>query len=288
MLIEYPAVVVGIPIALWAVVRGRSRAAIYGILGSIAPFVVLALYDLAAFGTILPVGYEHSTLWQDEHQQGFLSITHPTWDAIWGLSFSPFRGLFFSAPVLLLAVVGVWFGLRGAVSRPATVVTLSGFAAIFLIIGSSVMWWGGFAAGPRYLVPGIPLLGIPLGFVISRINGSALPRRIFGFLVIAALSATSIALTWSLTFAGQNYPPDGDHSPLRQYVLPAFKSGNISRNLGNVLQLSGIASLAPLLFIMIAGAVIIAIQLRPRRSGHPAFVLVGSGGPGSPKLGGNR
>jgi hypothetical protein len=269
VLIEFPAAVAGLPIALWAVWLAGRRAVVYGVLGALPPLAVLGAYDLAAFGTILPVGYEHSTLWQEQHQTGFMSLTYPRWDALWGMTGSPFRGLFLLAPVLLLAVPGALLALRGARTssgRQATLVSLAGFAAMFLFTASSVMWWGGFAVGPRYLVPALPLLAVPLGFVIARINGAAFPHRAAGMALVAILGSVSPAQVWALTFARQNYPPDSIDHPIIDYALPALRDGDVARNAGMVLQLGGISSLVPLLIITCAGVAAIALQLvRPDR-----------------------
>ena len=79
----------------------------------------------------------------------------PTLDAAWGISFSPFRGLFLAA---MAAVGGT--GLRALVARAALACRMVAFAGnrilIFLFNASSAMWWAAFAVGPRYLLPMLP------------------------------------------------------------------------------------------------------------------------------------
>ena len=267
VVIEYPAALAALPVALWALALARWRAVIFGVIGAVGPFAVLALYDLAAFGTPLPIGYAHSTLWQGQHQQGFMSVTYPKWDAALGLLVSPFRGLFFFSPVLLIALIGIWPALRDRRQRAASLVALAGFAAIYLFTAASAMWWGGFAVGPRYLLPGLPLLAVPFGAVVAWCNRQALRLRLLGLGGIAALASLSLALTWATTFARQNYPPDTLHHPLAEYVLPALREGDIARNLGMGLQLHGVASLIPLLIILALGGIGIAATLRPTEPG---------------------
>lgn len=264
-IIEYPAALVGLPIALWAVALARSRAVLLGALGALPPLGLLAAYDLAAFGTVLPVGYAHSTLWQAQHQQGFLSLTHPKWAALWGVTGSPFRGLFFLAPVLLLAGPGAWLALRARPQRASTIVALAGFGATLLFVASSAMWWGGFGVGPRYLLPALPFLAPPLGATIAWINGRPLRVRLPGLTLVAALAALSLGLVWALTFARQGYPPDTIQRPLTDYALPALRDGDIARNLGMIVGLRGPASLLPLALIVAAGVARIALGLLPAR-----------------------
>jgi hypothetical protein len=267
IVIEYPAAVVAMPVAVWALALARWRAVIFGAIGAAGPLAVLVAYDLITFGTPWPVGYAHSTLWQAQHQQGFMSLSYPKWDATLGLLFSPFRGLFFFSPVLVLTLVGTWLALRDRQQRAATLVALAGFGAIFLFTASSAMWWGGFAVGPRYVVPGLPLLAIPFGAFVAWCNGQALRLRLIGLGTIAALAGLSLILVWATTFARQNYPPDTIRYPLGDYVLPALREGDIARNLGMAFQLHGLPSLLPLVIALALGVAGIGAALQRAQSG---------------------
>jgi len=262
VLFEYPTALAGLPIALWAVWRARGLAVAFGILGAVPPLATLAASNWIAFGTPRPVGYEHSALWQEQHSTGFLSITYPHLDAIWGISFSPFRGLFFFAPVLLLAVIGAVIALREPKQRSLVIVTLASFSALFLFVASSAMWWGGFAVGPRYLVPVVPMLAIPIGAVIARINASELATRLAGLACVATLAGVSALLVMATTFAGQNYPPDTIRRTLPNYVRPALQDGDVARNVAMIVNLSGIASLIPLTIMLAVGFALIGDGLR--------------------------
>lgn len=267
VVIEYPAALAGLPIALWAVQRARGRAVVYGVAGALPALAVLAVYDLIAFGTPLPIGYEHSELWQAQHDVGFMSLTYPRAETLWGLSFSPFRGLFFLAPVLLLTLPGAWLGLRSVAQRAPVLVATASFALMFLFASASAMWWGGFAVGPRYLLPGLPLLALPLGVLLARINGAALPRRLAGLALFAVLAGISALHVWATTLAGQSYPPDTTHRPLTEYVLPALQAGDVARNLGMALHLGGLASLAPLAFGLGLALLLLSSRLLATRPG---------------------
>ena len=266
VVIEYPAAVTALPVVVWALTLARWRAVFFGTLGASGPLLILAAYDLIAFGTPLPIGYAHSTLWQTQHQQGFLSLTYPKWDALWGLAFSPFRGLFVLAPVLLLVLPGAWQALRQQEGRMATIVALASFGATVLFTASSAMWWGGFAVGPRYLLPGLPFLAVPLGALIAWANGHAGRARLMALAPLGALSAVSLALVWATTFAHQSYPPDSISAPLTDYVLPALREGDIARNIGMAVQLQGVSSLLPLVFVLAVGSLLLAITLLPARA----------------------
>jgi hypothetical protein len=267
IVIEYPAALVAVPVAVWALAIARGRAALLGALGAVGPLAALVAYDLIAFGTPWPVGYANSTLWQAQHQQGFMSVTYPKWEAALGLLVSPFRGLLFFSPVLLVALAGIWLALRERRQRAATLVALAGFGAIFLFTASSAMWWGGFAVGPRYLVPGLPLLAVPFGAVVAWCNEQATLTRLLGLGTIAAIAGGSLVLVWGTTFARQNYPPDTLRQPLVDYVLPALREGDVARNLGMAFQIQGVASLLPLVVVLALGVAGIGAALRPGQPG---------------------
>lgn len=266
VLIEYPTAIVGLPVALWALWLARGRAVVWGTLGALPPLLTLAAVNWIAFGTPRPVGYEHSALWQEQHDTGFLSITYPHWDAIWGITFSPFRGLFFFAPVLLLAVVGTRWVLRSRQQRTVGIVALTAFVAMFLFVSSSVMWWGGFAVGPRYLLPAVPLLAFPLGALIADLNSRALRPRLAGLGGIGMLMGVSMGLVMATTFSRQNYPPDSTRATLADYVVPAVREGDIARNVAMVLNLDGLLSLVPLLALLLVGVGLIGQQLARRQA----------------------
>lgn len=108
------------------------------------------------------------------------------------------------------------------------------------------MWWGGFAVGPRYLLPGLPFMVLATLFFFNKWGQNAWVKM-----------ATAVSLIWSwvavwgLTLAEQAFPPDTIKNPLLEYALPNWLQGNIARNLGTIIGLQGIASLAPLFIFLI-------------------------------------
>ena len=252
LLMEYPAALVVAALGCWTLAllwRHRHWAGVAWLALGGAPFLaLLALYDRAAYGTPLPTGYEHSTLWQDRHSEGFLSLTYPKVDALWGITFGDFRGLFFLAPVLLLAIPGFAVWWRAGRDRAAWWAALSALVLFLLFNASSAMWWGGFAVGPRYLLPALPFLCYPIGALIPLFV-----RRWRIAVASGVLAILSLAQVWMQLLAGQGYPPDTLRHPLADYVWPHLAAGDVARNLGMALGLRGLWSLMPL----IAGLVLL-------------------------------
>ncbi len=252
---EYPAAPAAGIIGLYALYRRGWRWLPALILGGALPGALLIAYDLAAFGTPWPIGYAYSALWQEQHHTGFMSLTAPQWEALWGLTFSEFRGLFFRAPWLLLAVPAYWLGWRWRAQRAEWLVFLVVPLVFLLFYGSSIMWWGGFAAGPRYIVPLIPFLALPAAILIGR-----LWEQIAWRIGALSLITLSFGLVWVEATATQLFPSDAIRATWSGYVIPAWANGDIARNLGMIARLEGPASLIPLLVIVIIGA---GLLLRP-------------------------
>ncbi len=249
---EYPTAPAAAVIGLYAVYRHGLRWLVSLALGGSFPIALLVMYDLAAFGTPWPIGYAYSALWQEQHHTGFISLVGPQWEAIWGLTFSDFRGLFFRAPWLLLAIPAYWIGWRQRTHRAEWWVLLLVPLSFLLFYGSSIMWWGGFAAGPRYIVPMIPFLALLAMLFIASVWSH--PGWCTGILI---LMASSFGLIWMEATATQLFPTDSIRSPWSDYVIPAWRRGDIARNLGMVLQLEGPWSLAPLLLLITTGVIVL-------------------------------
>jgi hypothetical protein len=232
------------------------------LVGALPPFALLGLHDLAAFGTLLPVGYFHSALWSAEHQQGFVSLTHPQIEALWGVTFGIHRGLFFLSPFLLLALPGYVALWRRAELRLELAVLALAPLSFLLFNGSSVMWSGGFGVGPRYLVPCLPFLALAAGFGLAR----AWALRPFRPVVVLA-AAWSVAAVWAETIGGQSYP-DYTPNPLFDLSLPKLAGGDLARNLGMFVGLSGWTSLLPLVAFGLLVVALVGFGLPPRRTGR--------------------
>jgi hypothetical protein len=248
---EYPTVLIGAVLGLYALLTlARPRDTLIRlVVGATPPLLMLAAYDYAAFATLLPVGYAYSSLWLDVHRVGFLSLTFPRPDALWGITLGGYRGLFFLSPFLLFAVPGYFALWRERGRRPEFWVILLAPLSFFLFNASSAMWDGGFAVGPRYLVPSLPFLAMAAGVGISRAWSRSLMRPIIALAVAWSLFAVSAE-----TIAGQSFP-DYTANPLFDLSLPKLAAGDIARNVGMAFGLAGFGSLAPLiLFLAIAAA----------------------------------
>jgi hypothetical protein len=259
---EYPAALIagGIGVyLLYGLISERRYLDLFWLvpLGAII-LSIWMVYNQAVFGGPLTLGYGSSELWTSQHQTGFMSLSTPTWEAFWGTTFGKFRGLFFYAPITLLFVPGLWMWWRSRVFRKEWFLTVYCVVSMLLFNSASVMWWGGFAIGPRYILPMLPFMAISWIFPLLYLQ-----RNIFLRPGVILLGLWSFVSIWSISMAGRSFPPDSINNPLVEYAYPNIASGNIARNVGTVFGLGGIASLIPLFILYLGyGAVFKLINRR--------------------------
>lgn len=142
--------------------KAKIRVAGLFILGGLPFAALLLIYNKLVFGSFISLSYEHEAFaeWAEVASRGIFGISWPAPSNFWLLLFSPSRGLFFFAPVLLYAAYRLFdwsaeANLREKIRAAAVVVT------IVVLCGHGAAH-GGWAAGPRYLVMILPLLLEPL------------------------------------------------------------------------------------------------------------------------------
>lgn len=243
---EYPTVLIAGILYLYLLYRmvrsERWPRLGWAVLSGALVIVGWMVYNTAIFGGPLKLGYSFSEQWLTEHQTGFMSLTWPHWEALWGITFGLFRGLFPLSPLLLLAVLGLILWWRSGQYRPEWWVALSSILVMFIFNACSIMWWGGYAVGPRYLLPMLSFLALPIIFVFIEWG-----KRVEMGAIIMILYLWSWIATWGLTLAEQAFPNNAIQNPLFEYALPNWLTGNIARNWGTMLKLQGVLSLLPLL-----------------------------------------
>lgn len=264
---EYPAALTVAAIGIYAIVC-VPRKVLWIVLGGALPVGLMVVYDMVAFGTPIPVGYSHSALWQNQHSTGFMSITYPHAEALWGLTFGDFRGLFVRAPWLVLSIPGLVLWWRSRTLRAEWFVTVCAASGITLFYSSSVMWWGGFAAGPRYIVPAIPFLAVAAFPAVVALWNLRQPTAALGARIgLVLLTIMAAIITWVEGTASQSFPVDTIRNTWDGYVFPAWQRGDIARNAGTLLGLHGGMTLLPLVITLTA--LIVWMVTRGRESDTP-------------------
>jgi hypothetical protein len=154
-------------------VRGRPFGLPRLLLGLgtfVTPVIVAGLllmaYNFARFGNPFDTGYHFDS------GEGF---NNPLLSGLWGLLFSPYRSVLLHTPLFLASLVGFVPFLRRHRSEGAVILLLS--AALILLYSAWWMWWGGFAWGPRFLVPLTPFWVLVLAPLLERPAQAGAPAQ---------------------------------------------------------------------------------------------------------------
>jgi hypothetical protein len=242
ILSENPTAVMAVAVGLYAVFGLRDWKAGFPLALAAVPFVLIWLaYNFARFGDPLELGYQYHATFTAHAQAGPAGFAGFRWQALWDITFSPYKGLFFRSPFLLLAVpafIRLWQGRR---FRLELIATLAIVVLYFIHAASFYDWGGGHTAGPRYLVSMLPFMAYPLIVLLENPGW----RWVF-----TPLALVSILLISAEALAGQHFPYQEVRNPWTDYILPSWQSGDIARNLGTVLGLSSWYSLIPLLLVI--------------------------------------
>jgi hypothetical protein len=262
---------------------GALRRAAGFALGAAPGLVLLGLYHHAAFGSPFALGYQHVALpfFQEKMSRGLFGIGAPDPVVAARLLFGSYRGLFFACPVLLVAAAGlIELGSRRERRIEAIAAGLVFLFYLTLNAGYST-WHGGWAIGPRHLVPAVPFLGLGLVPALAR-----RPR------LTGAAGALSILFMLAVTSVQPEVPEEIAH-PIFGHALPRFVRGELSVGeqgfddlyparldpatpdrwdaflLGEAIGLPGLAALLPTLFAWAALSPPGLAALRRRRRGPP-------------------
>jgi hypothetical protein len=179
---------------------------------AVAPLAALAAYQYVCFGSIfaISIAHENSRFLTPGAPMGVFQL--PTPGVIYAVTVSPYRGVFFFAPILVVALFGfvAWWRAERTICAAALIVV----AAFFAFNVSFNGWEGGFGIGGRYLVPVIPMMMMALLHVRRRM-----------------LAYVAIVISFAINFAATAVDPQPSATiprPLTQYIVPLLLHGHFS------------------------------------------------------------
>ncbi len=171
VIIEYSEAIALAVLSVYLLTFLRNKKLILFVIGALIPLLLLLAYNQAVFGNPLtnPYAYRASESLLSGYNLGFGLGAK----ALYGLSFSPFRGFFFYMPVMLISLYGLYYWFKSKRDIAELFVVLSLFVLFFLYnasMKSELFWSAGCSFGPRHLLPVIPFFILPLAFVIGKIE----------------------------------------------------------------------------------------------------------------------
>jgi len=179
--------------------------------------VLLALYNQVAFGNPFL-----TTEQAYQHTSSLLgSFSNPLLSGLYLDLFSPLRGVFVYCPILILGALGFDFILRRRETASEGLLLAACFLGFLL---PYAMWYnavGGEAFGQRFLIPVIPFLLLPSGFLIEakRRGVAVIAYLLYGVGVIFnGIAGVTTAIPQAEAVS---------HFPFLTHDLPLFLRGQL-------------------------------------------------------------
>jgi hypothetical protein len=214
-----PSVIYGCGVLFLYMLSSRQTRSLipYFILGGI-PFVIIQIsYNMVCFGSPLSYSYQFSNEIVMVKVNGNL-FGIPSLKAILNLLILPYRGLFVSSPVLLMAIPGFFIGVRSKEFTVEVIVASMIALAFFIFLASFYGWDGGSTVGPRDILAMFPFL-----FFIASFSSLLFPKT------FAALGILSVIINLCITIVG-NEIPSHIENPLIDVIFKNLLQGNVSIN----------------------------------------------------------
>ena len=215
-------------------------------LGGLPFAVALLVYNQHAFGGPFELSYHHlvGKQLQELHGFGLAGATVPTWQAFSGLLFSEHRGLVTTSPLMGLGLVAL-LTERKRIARGLWLAMLLSVLYFVGIVSSSSVWAGGWAFGPRLLVPITPLLALAAARLLHAHHHTLL-RAFAGASVAFAVGYHGLM---QLTFP--ELPPSHTR-PVADLARPLLEANLVAPNLACKVGQLGTLTLWPAWLLMLA------------------------------------
>ncbi|MEW6557245.1 MAG: hypothetical protein AB1349_07815 [Elusimicrobiota bacterium] len=212
---EYTVLPVIFFIFVYIFFTNRRQTGIFVI--SIIPFILLNMvYNKICFDNFFTIGYcyEFWKSFNTEMSKGLFGISRFSFSNFYQITVSPYRGLFFYSPWLVLT----FFGIKKFYKNfRQEFILFSAIVIYFFILGAS--YWspcGGTIVGPRILVPMLPFFIVFAGFVTTKLLLACFV--VFSFLIIFSVVLTNIHLN------------QFELNPILNNVVPSVLSGDFIRH----------------------------------------------------------
>lgn len=227
------------------------------------PFaVLLGAYHHAAFGGAFrnPYSFSRNTQFRELIDSGVFGLHLPSPVTALQIFLHPTYGLLVLSPVLIVAMAALP-AARKSLSAPGwwTLVALP--AVLLVVYAGYPYWYGGWNVGPRFLVPALPFLVVPLLF------RSGSPTE-------AALAGASVAVV-ALTTLVFPFVPEAFGLPWGSLAIPLLREGLIGPNLLHLVSKPA-AVIAPFAIVLLAAVLALPRWRLAALTGAVLALLIGA------------
>lgn len=175
-----------IPVGIYGLARGTRETRIRFCLGAALPALVLFGWNWVSYGAPWKLPPAKGGIAEEVARGGIFVVGLPQPRLLLELLVGGQRGLFLFVPMVALGVVGLpaLWRLRRDV---ALLVIAVAAMTLFQNAGMALGWQGGMSGGPRYMLPAVAVLSIPLCLGIQRYPRLGL-----------ALGGASVFFAWAI------------------------------------------------------------------------------------------
>jgi hypothetical protein len=245
---EYQTAIVAGLLGVYALFIFR-RWSFWYLLGLLPGIGIIFVVNYICFGHPLSTPYHHmiNISQSSALAKGFMGITYPKLGALYGILFSPSRGLFFSSPFLVIAILGFILWWRAKKARAEFLLTLGVTLAYLWFNSSYIFWQGGWSLGPRLIIPLIPFLVFALSMGLGV---SSWLRQGVVTIFIAAFIIFSVIFIGLSTAGYANFPPVYTN-PFFEMTLPLWLEGYVPWNPLSFFGVLGLRAAIPFFFVFL-------------------------------------
>lgn len=135
-----------------------------------------------------------------------------------GLLISPGRGFFAFSPICLALFATPFIWVKIPKAGRQLIFALGVGAGSYIVMIAKLPAWNTFGWGPRYLVPMLPILFLPVAFVIQMFWHRAKATIVSLLLLSGILNGVAVLVNWDLATA--NYEPLKAHDSSSSHWVP--------------------------------------------------------------------
>ncbi len=204
-----------------------TRVFLAALVGAFIFISPLLIYNYVILGNVFESLYQYNLNFP-KHREGFYGIGFPNLGVMFKLLFAQNMGLFWLSPLILstpLALYGLW---KTPGMKNITVVIIM-VSLYFLLWNAAFTYWdGGLSTGPRYLIPMLPFLCLPISLFFFRSGMKVKAVLLALFLVSFLISLMSVSVSMfhaNASVSLLNIKPDSGNV-ITSYLIPRFIEGH--------------------------------------------------------------
>ncbi len=196
---EYTVALIAVLVLVHVALSRSWRRVVALSAGTVVGTVPLLVYNWLVFDNPLETSYQGNLKnFEGAGALGVYNLQGPRLEEVGKALFGQ-RGLFVLTPIVAVAVVGavLAIGQRTQVRRDA-IIALAALVGM-VVVSTGIDGLGGDSPGPRYLIPALPLLAVPLAAIWQRVPLVCAITAVFGaaWMWIASIADPGLSTTYS-------------------------------------------------------------------------------------------